>query len=167
MVIKQKLGNINDVSLAHISIETLGIEWYEANKRIIHSKTTAGRLVTLKFLQENPDLKQGDILWMDEQFAIVVELKTCEAIVIQPSSILEASCICYEIGNKHLPLFYENEELLIPYDAPVHRLLQASGYQVKVEQRKLASPVKTSVAPHAHSGSTSLFNKILQLTTPS
>ena len=167
MIIKQKLGNVNELSVGDQSIDTLLIEWYEANKRIIHSKTTSGRPVTLRFLQENPNLQQGDILWMEEDFVIVVTIKTCEAIVIQPKSILEASFICYEIGNKHLPLFYEGEELLIPYDASIHRLLEASGYRMKVEQRKLATAVKTSVAPHAHSGSTSLFNKILQLTTSS
>ena len=165
MVIKQKLGNINELPLGKRLIDTLWIDWYESNKRIIHSKTTSGRPITLKFLNESPELKQGDILWMEEAFAIVVELKTCEAIVLQPTSVLEASFICYEIGNKHLPLFYEGEELLVPFDAPVYKLLQASGYKMKVGQRKLTTAVKTSVAPHGVGGNTSLFNKIMQLTT--
>jgi urease accessory protein len=82
--------------------------------------------------------------------------------------MFEAISASYEIGNKHLPLFYEGDELLVPYDAPLYRLLQAAGYIIKVEERKLTSAVKTTVSPHALQGNnTGLFNKILQLTTSS
>jgi urease accessory protein len=73
--------------------------------------------------------------------------------------------VCYEIGNKHLPLFYDKDELLVPYDAPVFRMLEASGFNPVRQQRKLLSQLKTTVAPHNHAGTReSLFSKILQLT---
>ncbi len=168
IVIREKTGNLNNINTSGRAIDKLSIEWFEANKRILHKKTDEGTAITIKFLKENPDFKEGDVLWSDHKMLIVVEIKPCEAIVIRPATILEASSICYEIGNKHLPLFYEREDLLIPYEAPLHRLLLASGYTMKVEERKLINAVKTSVSPHADSGgSTSLFNKILHLTTSS
>ena len=168
MLIKEKTGNLQSFNAANCTIDKLMIEWFEANKRIMHKVTQLGKQVTMKFMQQNPDLKQDDILFADESYIIAVEIKPCQAIVIQPTTILEAASTCYEIGNKHLPLFYEGDELLIPYEAPLYRLLQASGYVIKLEERKLNNPIKTSVSPHAHSGgSTSLFSKILQLTSPS
>ncbi len=75
--------------------------------------------------------------------------------------------VCYEIGNKHLPLFYESDELLVPYEDPLFRLLAAGGFNPVREKRKLLQPLKTTVAAHGHNGGSSLFSKILQLTTPS
>lgn len=168
MLIKEKYGNLQSVDVANRIIDRLTIEWFEANKRIMHKVTELGKQVAIKFLQENPELKEGDILFADDTSVIVVDIKPCEVIIIQPTTILESASISYEIGNKHLPLFHEGDQLLVPYEVPLYRLLQASGYVMKVEERKLNVPIKTSVSPHAHSGgSTSLFNKILQLTTSS
>lgn len=168
MLINKKAGSVNIETIGNRRVDKLLIEWYEANKRIMHKQTESGKAVTLKFLHENPDLKDGDILWQNEEAVIAVEIKKCEAIVIKPETLLEAASACYEIGNKHLPLFYEGDELLVPYEAPLYRLLQAAGYAIKIEERKLTNTVKTTVSPHAHQGNnTSLFNKILQLTTSS
>ena len=168
MLIKEKIGNLGSFDIGFRSVTYVAFEWFETNKRILHKKTNDGIAITIKFLKENPEFKEGDVLWMDDKMLIVVDIKECEAIVIRPATILEAAFICYEIGNKHLPLYYEGEDLLIPYEAPLHKLLQASGYTTKVEERKLTNAVKTSVSPHGDSGgSTSLFNKILQLTTSS
>jgi urease accessory protein len=77
--------------------------------------------------------------------------------------MFEMASVCYEIGNKHLPLFYEDECLLVPLDIPLMRLLSAQGYDVKEEKRKLLQPLKTTVSPHGDSNS-SLFSKIMKLT---
>lgn len=80
----------------------------------------------------------------------------------------EMASVCYEIGNKHLPLFYYNSELLIPFDAPLYHMLSASGYKPVRQTRKLLNQLKTTVNPHVNTdGRQGLFSKILQLTTPS
>ena len=137
MLIKEKIGNLHAFDTRHRSISYVVIEWFETNKRILHKKTDDGTAITIKFMQQNPAFKEGDVLWMDDKTLIVVEIKPCEAIVIRPATILEAAFICYEIGNKHLPLFYDGEDLLIPYEAPLFRLLQASGYTMKIAEKKL------------------------------
>ena len=168
MIITQKAGNINSLPPGARSIDTLLLEWYETNKRILYKQTSCGQKISIKFLQENPDWKEGDLVFADEDNLIVVEIIPCDAIVIIPSTIMEAAAISYEIGNKHLPLFYFENELLIPFDQPLHRLLLLRGYIIKIEKRKLETPLKTSVSPHGHSENNgSLFNKILRLTTTS
>jgi urease accessory protein len=167
-MITQKLGNTTWYDVGLRSIDVLEIEWFEANKRIMHKKTTSGRQLVMKFLGEAQSLTEGDVLWQDDTSVVVVGIKPCEAILIRPTSMRQAAAVCYEIGNKHLPLFYYNDEILVPYEAPLYRLLTAAGYAPQKEVRKLLHPLKTTVAPHGHTESRqSLFSKILQLTSPS
>ena len=166
MLIQEKLGNINTTSIINCNIDVVIIEWYEASKRILHKQTNSGNAVIIKFLKENPNLEEGDILWHDQHTVIIVEIKPCKCIVITPGNMLTASSICYEIGNRHLPLFYEGDDLLVPYEKPLHNLLEASGYPVKVEERKLSNAFRTTVLPHLQvAGTGSLFNKICKLST--
>ena len=168
MIIKQKIGNISFFEVGARTIDALPIEWYEANKRILHKKTQSGREVVMKFLNETQNLTEGDILYADETTVIVINIQPCETIIISPKTMFEMASVCYEIGNKHLPLFYNNEELLIPYEAPLFKLLTVAGYQPKVETRKLLNQLKTTVSPHEQTESKqTLFSKILQLTSSS
>lgn len=164
MLIQKKLGNINS-SPVNKNIDWLDLEWHETNKRILHKKTRSGKEVVMKFLKENQNLTQGDILYEDAETYVVVNMQACEAIVIKPKNNFEIAAICYEIGNKHLPLFFQDDELLIAHEAPLFNLLLSLGYDVKKEDRKLIIPLKTSVSSHAHNISESLFSKIMKLST--
>ena len=166
MIIKEKLGNITDINVADRAIDYLLLEWYETTKRILHKTTTSGIDITLKFMAQNPNLTEGDVLFENEKTLIIVSIKPSDAMVIRPGSMYEMAFICYEIGNKHLPLFYDNDELLVPYESPLFKMLLASGYKIAKEERKLLNPLKTSVTPHGHgTQSKSLFSKIMQLTS--
>jgi urease accessory protein len=168
MLVKEKIGNLTPVNTGNKTIDWLDLEWYEANKRIMHKRSRAGTEVVMKFMSENQNLTQGDILYQDEHIIIVVNIQPCEVIVIRPKNMYEMACICYEIGNKHLPLFFQDEEVLVAYDAPLFRLIVSSGYDTEKAERKLINPLKTTVAAHGHSGnSETLFSKIMRLTNPS
>jgi len=164
MIIQKKIGNIGSIDILEKNIDKVQLEWFETNKRILHKKTNTGMDVSLRFLKENQQLTEGDILFEDETKLIVVEIKSCDAIVIKPASMLEMASLCYEIGNKHLPLFYFADELLTAFEKPLYNLLLSSGYDVKQEQRKLLHPLKTTVSPHGSSSET-LFSKIMKLTS--
>jgi urease accessory protein len=164
MIIQKKTGNINLATIGNRSIDWLALEWYETSKRILRKKTKAGKEVSLKFLDKNPALTEGDILYEDEQIVIAVTILPCDVITIKPRNIFEMASVCYEIGNKHLPLFYENDELLVPFELPLFRLLEAQEYDVRQDKRKLLQPLKTTVSPHAHLNGETLFSKIMKLT---
>ena len=150
MLVSEKLGNIKDVEVNDRLIDYLSLEWYETNKRILHKFTQSGKQVTLRFLKENQKLTPGDIIYEDNESIIAIDVVPCEAIIIRPLSMYEMAAICYEIGNKHLPLFFENNELLVPFEMPLFNLLTATGHNVKKEVRKLINPLRSSVAPHGH-----------------
>jgi urease accessory protein len=94
-------------------------------------------------------------------------IKECDAIIIRPKTMFEMAAVCYEIGNKHLPVFYQQDEILVAYEDPLFRQLSLTGYDVTRGIRKLLNPLKTSVSSHSHSSGDSLFSKIMKLTNPS
>lgn len=165
MIIKEKFGNITAFDLKGKSIDRLCLEWYETGKRILHKRTEQGIEVVIKSLKENPNLQNGDVLHVGENLVIVVHIMPCTAIVLRPNDMYEMAWVCYEIGNKHLPLYFQNNELLIPFDRPLCNMLEAAGFECQVEEHQLSHPLKTTVSPHPHDSGKSLFSKILQLTT--
>ncbi len=166
MLVQQKEGNIATTNIGTKNIDYLDLEWHETRKRIMHKRTRNGVEVTIKFLGGNQNLTPGDILFEDDTTVIAVEIKPCDVIIIRPKNMFEMASVCYEIGNKHLPLFYEDDAVLVAFEAPLFRLLSASGYEVEQGERKLINPLKTTVAAHEHSGGNSetLFSKIMRLT---
>ena len=165
MLIKEKIGRLKDYDNSVYTIDWLMIEWHETSKRILQKKSSGGREVHLKFLKENPNLQQDDVLANENDLLIVVEITPVDVIALKPSSMHDMAMLCYEIGNKHLPLYYEDDMLLMPFEEPLYRWLIASGFQPSKQHRKLLQPLKTSVAAHGHSES--LFSKILKLTSSS
>jgi len=163
MLIQQKIGNLNQQP-TNKAVDWLELKWYETNKRILRKQTKSGKEIALKFLNENPNLTQDDILFENEKEIIAIEVLPCDCLIIEPKNMFEMASVCYEIGNKHLPLFFEDNAVLVSFEMPLYRLLSAQGYEVKQEQRKLLQPLKTTVAPHGNE-STTLFSKIMKLTS--
>ncbi|PSL43450.1 urease accessory protein [Chitinophaga niastensis] len=164
MLIREIIGNTLTHTRSSKETDLLPLEWFETTRRIQRKHTTGGREVALKFTKEGQQLQQNDILYQDDELSIVVDILPCEAIVISPRNMPEMAKVCYEIGNKHLPLFLEGEQLLIPADEPLFRWLHAAGYAVTKEHRKLLNILRTNVQPHTHGyNGPSFFEKILEL----
>lgn len=163
MLVQQKLGHISSFDTGHRMVDWLDLAWHETSKRILRKRTRSGTEVSWKFLNGDPAWTAGDVLYEDDEKLVAIDILPCDVIVVRPRSAFELASACYEIGNKHLPLFFENEELLVPFEQPLYRLLTASGYEVRQEERKLLKALKTTVAPHGHNGG-SLFTRIMQLT---
>lgn len=162
MLIEKKTGNLRDFPIDGRIIDPLRIEWFETSKRISRKRTVGGREVSMRFLGQDPALEQGDVLYADESVVIAVDIQSCVVIRIRPSGWQQLAAVCYEIGNKHLPLYVDGEALLTPFDAPLLKQLQSMGYDCSQEEARLQTALRTSVAAHAHSGE-SLFSNILDL----
>ena len=163
MLIQEKAGHILSFDIGNRTVDYLVLEWYETRKRILRKKTLNGTEISLKFLAENPMHTEGDILFSDDDTVIVVSVAECACLVVVPRNMFEMASACYEIGNKHLPLFYEEEQLLVPYEQPLYNLLLSQGYGIKKDNKKLLNPLKTTVAAHTANGAESLFTKIMKL----
>ncbi|KIA98137.1 urease accessory protein UreE [Flavobacterium sp. JRM] len=163
MLIKEILGNTAQQPLGKLKVDLLEIEWYESTKRIQRKTSNGGTELSIKFLKEGQRLRDGDILYQDNDTAIVVYIKPCEALVIKPTTMLQMGTVCYEIGNKHMPLFIQDDKVLMPFEMPMFRWLEAAGYEPTKEEHQLLNLLKSNVEPHGHAGSTSLFSKIINI----
>ncbi|PSL27048.1 urease accessory protein UreE [Chitinophaga ginsengisoli] len=164
MIIIEKIeGNVVNGSAAQRVIDPLLLEWFETGKRLLRRHTQGGQEVALRFMREAPMLQQGDIVWMDDKKAIAIDIIPAAAIVLQPVTMKDMATVCYEIGNKHLPLFLEGNEVLVPYEEPLFRWLEAKGHHPMKEQRRLTNMLRSNIIPHEHGSSGSLFSKIMQL----
>lgn len=166
MITEQIAGNLRDTSIGERQVDLVSIKWFEASKRIQRLRTAAGVDVSIRFLKEGQRLQQDDILHMDEHTALVVDILPCEAISIAPRSLFEMGSACYEIGNKHLPLFIQNDVILLPFEDPIFRWLVAKGFNAEKVEAKLMNILNTTVQPHGHAldEGSSLFSKIMALT---
>lgn len=166
MICKEVIGNVETYPIGNKTKDALNLQWFETTKRIMRKRTEANQEVVIKFLREGTRLKEGDIVYEDTDKVVVVNVLPCDAIQVTPRSIYEMGTVCYEIGNKHLPLFIQGDHVLIPYEKPLERLLIATGYEVTKIHCKLLNMLKANVEPHQHGKSgSSLFSKILELTT--
>jgi urease accessory protein len=148
MLIENKIGNVSNFIIKGKTIDLLSLEWYETRKKILRKKTVSGRELSLKFLNEKVVLTEGDILLDEETVITAISILPCDSIVIEPKNAMEIASICYEIGNRHLPLFFEKDLLMTPLDIPLFNLLLKQGYTAKKENRKLLQSLNTTVAPH-------------------
>lgn len=155
MLINKILGHQGELETTGYKLDYLQLEWYELSKRVQRKTTTLGQEVAMKFMGENIALKEGDILYYSakEREAIVVEIIPTKTIVISPTSMVEMATLCYEIGNKHMPLFIEGNDILLPYEAPMFKWMESAGYNPTEQHRKLSQRLKSNASNHSHSHS--------------
>ncbi len=165
MIVEQRIGTLQDTDIGTRTIDYLKLEWFETSKRIQRHKTESGLEIAIRFLKEGQRLNQDDILFMDEKSAVVVDILPCEAIQVVPTTMLEMGTVCYEIGNKHLPMFIQDDVVLIPFEDPIFKWLNAKGFKAEKVHTKLMNLLNSTVQPHAHPLGIggSLFSKIIGL----
>jgi urease accessory protein len=148
MLVHEKAGNIASYK-SDKQQDIVLLEWFETNKRIWHKSSANGADISFKCLTGPPQLREGDILFESEDVVIIVDIIPTETMLIYPADDHELVAIAYEIGNKHLPLFFEEGVLMTPFDLPLYRQLQANGSTIKEAMKKLAGPLQTTVIPHS------------------
>lgn len=139
MIIEKIVANINDLNPKEVEKrhkEKVFLESSDLVKRIQRVKTDHGRELGIR-LKEPRDLLAGDVLFMDEQNMIIVDVLSDDLLAIQPRSIYEMGTIAHQLGNRHLPAQFENDEMLVQYDYLVEELLQELGIPYKREDRKV------------------------------
>ncbi|KES10144.1 Urease accessory protein UreE [Snodgrassella alvi SCGC AB-598-O02] len=137
-------------------LDTVSLQWFEADRRIIRTTTTGGREIAFRLLKEGQRLHHDDVVYLDKQLVIAVQIEPSEVMVLAPQTLPEMARACYEIGNKHTPLFLDGNELLLPFDKPLFEWLQAAGFAPTRQQRRLSEQLRANSAPgigagHIHS----------------
>lgn len=131
------------------------LQWYEADRRVLRKTTQNGRDIAFRLLREGQRLAHDDLVYADEKLAIFVDIIPSDVIVLSPKTLPDMARACYEIGNKHSPLFLDGDELLLPYDKPMFLWLQAAGFAPQQATRRLSHALRANsaqgVGGHHHS----------------
>lgn len=149
------LGNLTDLRTAgkitHQKIERVALQWYESERNILRKSTDTGREIAFRLLKEGQRLKHDDVVFISDELAIVIEILPSEVIVLSPKTLPEMARACYEIGNKHSPLFLDGDEVTLPFDKPMFEWLQAAGFEPKKAERRLSQALRANSAQgHGH-----------------
>ncbi|MEH6947622.1 urease accessory protein UreE [Bacillus sp. JJ634] len=139
MIIESIVTNIEQMEQGEINKrhkEKVYLESADLVKRIQRVITDHGKEIGIRL--KNPrDLVAGDVLFMDDKNMIVIDVLSDDLIVISPRSLKEMGTIAHQLGNRHLPAQFEENEMLVQYDYLVEELLQDLGIPFKREDRKV------------------------------
>ncbi|GAA0886809.1 urease accessory protein UreE [Sphingobacterium siyangense] len=149
MIITEITRNIQGEQI-NKRLDSLAIEWYESTKRIQRLRTAEGMDIAVKLLGNTSSLQDGDILYEDEEKIVVVTIKPCEVICVMAIDFLRIAFVSSEIGNKHLPLFVEANELLMPYERSMYEWLAKQGFDPQRCERQLLRQFNANVDPKHH-----------------
>ncbi|MFF3102639.1 urease accessory protein UreE [Viridibacillus arvi] len=139
MIIEEIVTNLeqmdpNDIKKRHM--EKVYLESAHLMKRIQRVKTDHGNELGIR-LKAPRDLVAGDVLYMDEKNMIVIDVLSDDLLIISPRDIKEMGTIAHQLGNRHLPAQFEENDMLVQYDYLVEELLQELGIPFKREDRKV------------------------------
>lgn len=156
MLCEKVLGKLGDFDIQNKQIERVEIEWHEAFKKIHKKVTDMGTEVGIRMDDSilSRGLYQDDVIYQDENRMIAVNTPPCEVIRVSLTQGHEkmAAKVCYEIGNRHAPLFWGDEDTFITiYNEPMMDMLKKiHGVQAEKELAKLNFDKRISASIHNH-----------------
>lgn len=139
MIVDKVVTNIRDLDQSELDqrhIEKVYLESEHLMKRIQRVETDHGRELGIR-LKDPKDLEAGDVLFMDDKNIIMIDVLTDDLIVIRPRSMYEMGTIAHQLGNRHLPAQFEEDEMLVQYDYLVEELLVEMDTPYQREERKV------------------------------
>ena len=156
MLCEQVLGKLEDLDVSGKTVEYVDIEWHEVFKRIHKKITDRGREVGIRMDDSilSRGLFQGDVIYQDETVIVAVNTPPGEIIEIAlaPGHEKMAAKVCYEIGNRHAPLFWgEKDTFITIYNEPMLVMLsKIHGVTAEKKIAKLDFDRRISASLHNH-----------------
>lgn len=149
MIIEKIVGNLADMDIGGLERDDVYIEWYEVEKKVLHKTSAGGIEIGIRNSGDCP-LHDGDILYKDDRKVFVLNILETYCVVLKPKTMAEMGKACYEMGNRHAPLFIEKDELLTPFDEPLLTFLIKCGFSVEKKNARLKIPVGGYTHGHSH-----------------
>lgn len=150
MIFNKVLGNIDKYkNLDNFHIEKIYINSDDALKRILRVNSDHNHEYGIA-LDENVELKDGDILYKDDKNIVVIKIKGDDVLVIKPKCMTEMGVIAHSLGNRHLQAQFEVGKMIIQYDALVESELKREKIDYSRESLKLKKAFRHVEFGHTH-----------------
>lgn len=156
MLITEVRGNLHEQPLPEgVHVETITVPSAQLVKRIQRLRTDHGNEVGLRLASGSPDLRDGDILSLEEGNAVVVRVEATDVLVIRARTIFEMAMVAHTLGNRHLQaqFFGEDSEygaevMVVQYDHTVQAYLDSVGVPYDRQERIMPVPFRHSEHTH-------------------
>lgn len=151
MVIEKVLGNLKDFPVGNRTIDTVFVEWYELDKKLLRKVSEAGIEVGIRLTADSHGhLHEGDVLYADEEKVLAVDILPCELTTVEVHSMQEMGRLCFELGNRHLSLAIGETKVSVPFDEPTFAYLDKLGFAPKKEVAKFSHFTVCHAHGHTH-----------------
>lgn len=144
MVVNKVLGHFQGTDK---TVDRVFLEWFEYGKKRMRKTSEKGREIGI--CVEEP-LREGDILYEDDTTVLVTDLAECALIRVSVSDPVEMGRLCFEIGNRHIPLAIRPDQVTLPYDAPTFGYLKRMGFQAEKITGKFSGYTQCKGHGHDH-----------------
>ena len=124
------------------------LDWEARQKCRQRLRTEAGREIGLA-LPTGTRLSPCDVLYRDANVEIVVEGKPEKVFVLRFEKREAFGLACYQIGNLHRPIGFDDGAILVPYEPVLEKQLARLGFTYTVEER-IFTGVSQQSQSHAH-----------------
>lgn len=159
MIVEKILGNLHELpdpgAYAGHHKEKVVLPSALLVKRIQRVTTDHGKELGIRLPAGSGDLRDGDILAVEEKNLIVVSVLPTDVLVIAPRTIHEMGVVAHSLGNRHLQAQffdgaseYAAEVMVCQYDHTVEDYLKHVG--VPYERQERVMPVPFRHAEHSH-----------------
>ena len=116
----------------NLEIDFLSIQWYEANRTVMKRKTEGGRDISLSRLPGEA-IHDGEVIYVAEDFIVKARIEPCICIILCTDDISTIGSFCFDVGNRHLPIFDIDGKITVSYDARLFQALSGKyGDQVQI-----------------------------------
>lgn len=150
MIFNQIKGNISTINnLNDYHIEKIFINSDDTLKRILRVTSDHNNEYGIT-LDKGEVLKDGDILLNDGKNLVVIKVKGDDVLVIKPNDITEMGIIAHSLGNRHLQAQFNDEKMIIQYDALVEEELKRDKINYSRENLKLEKAFRHVEFGHTH-----------------
>ncbi|MDR1157776.1 MAG: urease accessory protein UreE [Oscillospiraceae bacterium] len=154
MIIETLKGRLGDAAFAGLTVNYADIAWHDAHRKIARLVTRNGLELGLRLSEDlsHRGLRQDDVLYADDAAVIAVNIVPCACIFVSPASREGLVTLCYEIGNRHGPFFYDESGagFLLPYDAPMFAMIEKLGQAPRSVTARLMPEKRISSAHGQH-----------------
>ena len=136
------------VKVPPLERDVVFLDWEGRQKCRQRLETQSGRELGLA-LPTGTVLTPGDILYRDADVEIVVEGLPEKVFILHPEKTEDYGLTCYQIGNLHRPIGFDDGAILVPYEPVLENQLSRLGLHYTITERVFTHAVRQS-APHAH-----------------
>ena len=128
--------------------DVLYLAWYEVGRTRLRRRTEQGFEVDCK-RGYGQCFQDGERLRTTANTEALVHINPCVCICLNEADLPTIGSFCYDVGNRHLPIFAFEDGIAVAYDARLYEALRLK-YGSKISlQDKVLSPSSKINSPRA------------------